>query len=145
VGYFADCLNKRRLLYIWKPRARAVYCAFDAITHSVMTSPPNDRRQRKRFPLRLEVEYRVFGKSHSIIAGNTKTVNISGEGVLLAENAAVVRGQLVELSILWQAGIRGQPNTTLEILGRVLRVDDGGTAVRILRYGFQGATGLAMP
>ena len=110
-----------------------------------MTSPPNDRRRRRRYALRFEVEYRVFGKSHSIIAGKTKTVNLSTDGILLAETAAVVVGQLMELSILWQTGTRGQAKTTVEILGRVLRVDSSGTAVRIMRYGFGGATGAAMP
>ena len=144
VGYFVDCLNKRRLLYIRKRPPRWI-AVFDTTTHSVITSPPNNRRRRKRYALRFEVEYRVFGKGHSIIAGYTTTVNLSSDGILLEETAALVRGQLVELSILWQAGIRGQPKTTLEILGRVLRVDDGGTAVRILRYGLWGATVAAMP
>ena len=109
-----------------------------------MTSQPNDRRRRKRYTLRFELEYRVFAKGHSIIAGKTKTVNLSTGGILLAETDGVVTGQLAELSILWQIGIRAQPKRTLEILGRVLRVDDGGTAVRILRYGFRGATSPAI-
>jgi hypothetical protein len=84
----------------------------------------------------LDLDYRVFGKGHSIVTGATKTINMSSSGLLLAETAGVVKGQLVELSIRWNPGARGAPGVTLEILGRVLRLDAGGTAIRILRYGF---------
>jgi hypothetical protein len=95
-----------------------------------------ERRHRKRYPLQFELEYRVFGKGHSIFAGAARTLNISSEGVLLTPTEGVNRGQVVELSIRWHTGGRCAPRADLEILGRVMRVDSSGTAVRILRYGF---------
>jgi hypothetical protein len=101
-----------------------------------MVSAPTDRRQSKRYALHLNVEYRVFGKGHSIVTGASRTVNISSGGVLVADAAGMFKGQLVELSIGWQGGARGLPGVTLEVLGRVVRVDVNGTAVRTMRYGF---------
>jgi hypothetical protein len=101
-----------------------------------MASAPTDRRQSKRYALHLDLEYRVFGKGHSIVTGTTTTINISSSGLLLAQTAGVIKGQLVELSIRWRPGAHGVPGVTLEVLGRVLRLDEGGTAIRILRYGF---------
>jgi hypothetical protein len=101
-----------------------------------MASATTERRNSKRYPLEFELEYRVFGKGHSISAGVAKTLNISSEGILLAFTENVSKGQLVEVSIRWHTGARGAPQADLEILGRVIRVDSSGTAVRILRYGF---------
>ena len=96
----------------------------------------SERRHRRRYSLQFDLEYRVFGKGHSIYTGAAKTVNISSEGLLLTGADGVNKGQLVEISIRWNTGAPGAPMADLEILGRVMRVDASGTAVRILRYGF---------
>jgi len=101
-----------------------------------MPSATTERRQSRRYPLQFELDYRVFGKGHSIFAGSARTLNISSEGLLLTTTEGISKGQLVELSIRWHTGARGAPRADLEILGRVIRVDDDGTAIRILRYGF---------
>lgn len=101
-----------------------------------MPSAITERRHRKRYPIQFELEYRVFGKGHSISAGAARTLNISSEGMLLSPTEGIIKGQLVELSIRWQTGARGAPKADLEILGRVMRADSEGTAIRILRYGF---------
>jgi hypothetical protein len=95
-----------------------------------------ERRRGKRYPLQFDLEYRVFGKGHSIFVGSAKTVNISSGGVLLTPTDQVCKGQLVELSIKWPIGVAGAPGAILEVLGRAQRVDASGTAVRILRFGF---------
>lgn len=95
-----------------------------------------ERRQRRRYSLQFEVEYRVFGRGHSIVSGSSKTINLSSHGILLTPTQNVSKGQLVELSINWQSGVPGAPATDLEILGRVVRVSAAGTAVMILRHGF---------
>lgn len=103
---------------------------------NLIPSAPTERRHRKRYPIQFELEYRVFGKGHSISAGLARTMNISSEGVLLTPTEGISKGQLVEVSIRWQTGARGAPKADLEILGRVMRADAAGTAIRILRYGF---------
>jgi hypothetical protein len=95
-----------------------------------------ERLHRRRYIIQFDLEYRVFGKGHSICSGAAKTVNISSEGILLTRADGVNKGQLVEISIRWNTGAPGAAVADLEILGRVMRVDASGTAVRILRYGF---------
>ena len=63
-------------------------------------------------------------------------MNISSQGVLLSHTNGIRKGQLVELSIRWTSGEYRGSKVDLEVLGRVLRVDETGAAVRILRYGF---------
>jgi hypothetical protein len=94
-----------------------------------------ERRNRNRYPLQFDLEYRVFTKGHSVVAGSARTVNISSGGVLLTSTEGIKKGELMEISIRWQTVVPTAPNTKLEILGRVIRVDSSGTAVRILRYG----------
>lgn len=101
-----------------------------------MSSATTELRACQRYPLQFEVEYRVFGKGHSIFAGTARTLNISSHGVLLTPTEGTSKGQLIELSIKWNSGASGSPKVDLEVLGRVIRIDSRGTAVQILRYGF---------
>jgi hypothetical protein len=94
-----------------------------------------ERRRRNRYPLQFDLIYRAFGKGHSIVIGAARTVNISSDGVLLNATEGIQKGQLVELSIRWKTFAPNVPETNLEILGRVMRVDATGTAVRVLLYG----------
>lgn len=101
-----------------------------------MASENTELRASQRYPLKFDVEYRVFGKGHSIIAGTARTLNISSHGVLLAPTEGASKGQFIELSISWNSGAPEAQKVELEVLGRVIRVDSRGTAVHILRYGF---------
>ena len=96
----------------------------------------SERRHRNRYPLELDLEYRVFTKGHSIVFGSARTVNISSEGALLLPSTEdLKKGQLMALSIRWDTALHAAQKTTLEILGRVTRVDSSGVAIRFLRYG----------
>ena len=95
-----------------------------------------ERRGAYRYPLRLCVEYRIFGRSHTIAAGNAEIVNMSSHGLLINTSEGVTKGQLIELSIVWRLYPDQPPVADLLILGRVIRSGPEGSAVKILRYGF---------
>jgi hypothetical protein len=82
------------------------------------------------------LEYRVFGKGHAVVSGSATTLNISSHGILLTPTDGVSKGQVIELSIRWNTGAADLPKVSLEVIGRVVRVNGHGTAVQILRYGF---------
>jgi hypothetical protein len=82
------------------------------------------------------VEYRVFGKGHAVVSGAATTMNFSSHGILLTPTEGVSKGQVIEVSVRWSEGTGGMPRVDLEIIGRVVRVGPQGTAVQILRYGF---------
>jgi hypothetical protein len=87
------------------------------------------------------VNYRVFGKGHAVVAGAATTINMSSHGILITPTEGVSKGQVIELSIRWRRGAPGMPKVDLEVLGRVVRVNAQGTAVQILRYGFNTRPG----
>jgi hypothetical protein len=95
-----------------------------------------ERRAAYRYPLRLSVEYRIFGRSHAIAAGSAEIVNMSSHGLLINTKQGVNKGQLIELSIVWRVYPDQPPGADLLVLGRVTRSGPEGSAIRILRYGF---------
>lgn len=101
-----------------------------------MPVPNAERRGGTRYPVHFEADYRVFAKGHAVVSGVATTLNMSSHGLLLSPTEGVSRGQVIELSIRWSKGHAGIPNVDLEVIGRVVRVDEQGTAVQIIRYGF---------
>lgn len=101
-----------------------------------MQQAMKERRSAYRYPLRFGMEYRIFGKSHSIAAGFGEILNMSSRGLLVNVDDEVSKGQLVEVSIDWRIYPNRPPVADLIVLGRVVRSSPGGSAIRILRYGF---------
>ena len=101
-----------------------------------MSTETCELRARQRYPLHFEVEYRVFGKGHAVVSGAATTLNFSSHGILLTATEGVNKGQVISLSVRWSTGELAMPKVDLEIIGRVVRVSEQGTAVQILRYGF---------
>jgi hypothetical protein len=101
-----------------------------------MSTATCELRTRHRYPLHFEVNYRVFGKGHAVVSGAATTLNFSSHGILLTATEGVSKGQVMSLSVRWHSGASGMPKVELEIIGRVVRVSAQGTAVQILRYGF---------
>ena len=90
--------------------------------------PPIDRRTAQRFPVELEVRYKLVdvGGSHT---GMSKTINMSSSGLLLAGGIAAAAGRPLELSIHWPAHLDGKCGLQLVVSGRVIWCD--GTRIGI--------------
>jgi hypothetical protein len=98
-----------------------------------------ERRRGQRFPLRMEVEYRLFPQEggRMPLQGKVQTVDISNTGVLLKTRRSCPLGSPAELSIEWPHGSDAAYSLELRLIGSVVRTDKRGIAVRILRYQFQ--------
>jgi hypothetical protein len=95
-----------------------------------------DRRIQRRYPLELDLEYKIIEHGVVVSTGEGKTVNISSGGVLF-QTGKGVPGGLIALSIRWPAVLGNLPFIELWISGRIVRSDTEGTAVRMERYEFQ--------
>ncbi len=89
------------------------------------------RRSRMRFPVALAVEYTQNGSRHRGV-----TRNLSSSGVFITE-AELPLGRRIELSIDWPVPFDSRCALRLVIMGKVIRRETGGAAVRILRYEFR--------
>jgi len=104
---------------------------------SPATSGQADRRHSDRFPLEREVKYRMLSKRSSEECGDGKTINISSSGVLFTAGHMLVPGRRMELSISWPAQLNNKCALRLVARGRVVRYEDGRTAVMIQQYEFR--------
>jgi hypothetical protein len=96
-----------------------------------------ERRHSDRFPIEREVRYRIINKRGSEEAGEGKTINMSSSGVLFTSEQMLVPGRRVELSISWPAQLNDKCFLKLVARGRVVRFEDGRTAIEIQQYEFR--------
>jgi len=96
-----------------------------------------DRRLQRRYPLELDLEYRILKDDRVVFTGTGKTVNISSGGILFHAEESVPSGHSVELSVHWPALLGNSPFLELCISGRLVRSEEGGVALRMNRYHFE--------
>jgi PilZ domain len=98
---------------------------------------PGDRRLQRRYPIELDLEYKIIEHGQVIASGDGRTGNMSSGGLLFHPEQPATRGHLVELSIRWPAILGNSPFVALLISGRIMRNDASGIAVRARRHEFQ--------
>ena len=96
-----------------------------------------DRRQHVRFPLRLEVHYRVLELATTSDVETGTTLNISTGGVLFKSTGPLPPGAEIRLSVTWPVLLGGACRLKLIMIGKVVRSDATGTAVKAIRHEFR--------
>lgn len=97
-----------------------------------------DRRAGRRFPLKLGVDYRLFFRERGrTLQSKGTTKDISHTGLLLDTGEQHPVGTTAELLIDWPCGQDERQGMRLRVMGWVVRSDEHGTAVKILRYSFK--------
>ena len=91
-----------------------------------------DRRHHRRFPIATSTHYELTG-----IQGQALTGDISSGGVLLKSDRILPLEEHIEVSIDWPVSFDAQSWVRLVVLGKTIRSDASGTAVRIIRYAFK--------
>ena len=89
-----------------------------------------ERRSHHRYPLTFDVLYSI---SRSDRLFSAKTLNISSGGVYFSCAEPLVPDEKVELAIRWPVLLHGTSLLQLKVTGTVLRQDERGTVVKILR------------
>ena len=96
-----------------------------------------DRRLGIRFPIEMELNYRVGTKSAEWIAG--RTINISSSGILVRTDYLPVRGSKVQLALAWPPLLDKRVPLRLVVEGHVVRAGAGQVAVTFQRFEFRTA------
>ena len=106
-------------------------------TRSQMELINDDRRDDRRYPIELEMRYKVVARNRAQLHGTGRTMNMSSGGVLFDGDQSLPAGTFVELSINWPVLLQeARRPLTLMILGRVVRCDGNAIAVKMNRYEF---------
>ena len=112
-----------------------------ALAHTARLLPSYraDQRLNRRYPIALEVEYKLLRKGRVERLGLGKTLNVSSGGVLFEANEALPAGTSVELLMHWPFLLEGICPLKLVIQGYVVRSDTQGIAVRSKQHEFRTA------
>ena len=97
-----------------------------------------ERRACERFPIRMNLRYRLSRKGQDVIPqASGCVVDISRTGILFSPRLSYPEDGVMVLLIDWPARRKEAPPVRLSVLGVVVRSDDRGTAIRIMRHGFE--------
>src|SRR5689334_10245726 len=93
---------------------------------------PCERRQTQRFPIAAQTQYIIAG-----MRGQAVTSDISSGGVFMKTTELLPLGKQIQLFIDWPALLDKRCPLRLVITGKILRSDESGTAIGIIRYDFR--------
>jgi hypothetical protein len=96
-----------------------------------------DRRLQRRYPVELDLEFKIIDGDKVVSTGAGKTGNMSSGGVLFHAGDGVANGAHVELAVRWPAVLGNSPFLELRIYGRLVRNDSHGVALRMSKYHFE--------
>jgi len=90
-----------------------------------------DQRSRGRYPIALELHYKILRGGRVERTGSGRTLNISSGGVLFeADNPLPARGA-VELAMKWPFLLNGLCGLKLVMRGRIVRCDANAKAAAV--------------
>jgi hypothetical protein len=103
----------------------------------LVTEVSGDRRSRRRYPLGLQVMYKVVKKYQVCLTGMGKTIDMSGSGILFETEDPLEPGSIVELAIAWPVLLNKTCSLKLIVTGRVVRSGRAQAAIRMQGYEFR--------
>jgi hypothetical protein len=98
-----------------------------------------EQRSHQRYPIELEVEYRLLAKGQSEYLGSGKTRNISSAGVLFEVLGSRPASGPIELMLSWPFLLEGVCPLKLVMKGRIVRSDVRGVAIQSSYHEFRTA------
>jgi hypothetical protein len=102
----------------------------------VETSRP-DRRLRPRYPIILQLQYKLPNQDPAQQTGSGRTLSISSGGIFFQTKNRLPLGCEIDLAIDWPCVLDGVCLLKLVVHGYVVRHDAKGTAVEVIRYEFR--------
>ena len=98
-----------------------------------------DQRLNRRYPITLEIEYKLLRKGRVERLGLGRTLNVSSGGVLFEANETLPAGSSIEVLMQWPFLLEGVCPLKLVIHGSVVRSDSKRIAVRTKHHEFRTA------
>ena len=112
---------------------------FSAPAVAPVSAYPNERRSHQRFPIALTADYKIVRRGRVDGLGSARTINIASRGVLLEADEALPAAGPIVLLINWPLRLEGVCALKLVILGRIVRSDSRGVAIKAKQHEFRTA------
>ncbi len=96
----------------------------------------SDRRLHDRYPIALELQYKILNKKGLVHHGCGRTLDISSGGVLFEADCLLPASGPIELAIDWPYLLDGAVTLELVIKGPIVRSDTKAVAVKACHYEF---------
>jgi hypothetical protein len=90
-----------------------------------------DQRLNGRYPISLELQYKLLNKGRVEHLGVGRTLNISSGGVLFEADGLLPRTGPIELALSWPFLLEGICNLKLVMRGRIVRCDTSSRAIAV--------------
>ena len=95
-----------------------------------------DRRRRRRYPIPLELHWKLVSKVTTLERRDGRTLDLSSSGIAFQTDCELPVGEGVELFLNWPAKLLTTP-LQLVVAGRLVRSDAQCSAICILRHEFR--------
>lgn len=106
-------------------------------TATIFSAGRQERRARKRYPLRLEMTFREIKKFNSQHGSGT-VQDFSSHGIrFTCGNCSLTKGHHVELVIAWPVLLNGKTQLKFVARGRVVRTDTDSAVVEFIKHEFR--------
>jgi hypothetical protein len=99
-----------------------------------MIRPIAERREDRRYDLRVPVHYRIAQRGEPVISGSGFTFDLSVHGISFRCRKLLPVGVHIEVSVDWPARYRNIHPIELRGTGFVVRSDHGRTAMRMTSH-----------
>lgn len=106
---------------------------------AVSTQGRSDRRAKHRYPINLDVQYKLLKHRRVERLGSGRTLNISSGGVLFEADGLLPANGPIELALHWPFLLHGSCNLKLVMRGRIVRMDDKAIAIKAEFHEFRTA------
>jgi hypothetical protein len=96
-----------------------------------------DRRRDRRYPIPLELRWKLIRRKRVLDTGVGRTLDLSSGGLLFESGRQMTPGLNVELAISWPALLHNVAPMQLIVHGRIVRSDGARIAIRIVQHEFR--------
>src|ERR1700730_6680323 len=99
-------------------------------------SPRPDQRRYPRYPIRLDLQYKLLKHGPVNRTGSGTTLNISTGGIFFETDDPLPKHGQIDVEMNWPFLLDGAGPLKLLVQGRIVRTDARRTAVKVSRYEF---------
>jgi hypothetical protein len=99
----------------------------------------SNKRTHQRYPIALDLEYKVLYRGRIESLGSGRTVNMSSGGILIDVSDMMRHGRVIELVVNWPFLLEGVCPLKLIVRGRIVRTDGRAVAVKAKHHEFRTA------
>ena len=96
-----------------------------------------DRRADRRYPIELELRYKLIRRKKVLETGVGRTLDLSSGGIMFETERPLPPGFSVELAINWPVLLRNIAPLQLIVKGKVARTEESRTAIRMSQHEFR--------